>query len=330
VFACSAVKSKDGRIYAIETNHGTTQWQSDIDSSEDYANGAFVLGHDTVIGGDGNLTSAVDRRTGDERWSYSNSVHGLAVDRKNVYISGPGVVALDINMGTVQWQFDPDINTGPVVTDESSVYTVTGDNCLYSLDSRTATVEWQFEMSGILSSSAPLVVSGGTVYYQTNNPNILYAVDCASGTSRWQIGRDGWPSTMEVQGGTVFIGGNSGRLDAFNTETGDLRWYFDFESSIHSLSVGTENLYVGTGVKNDHTLYTIEIPHDNSQRDTVIYTEQDNNSYKETKVNGILDETNVYKHNAKSELEPPACPNCETVISEHTEASYCPNCGQEL
>jgi outer membrane protein assembly factor BamB len=78
----------------------------------------------------------------------------------------------------------------------------------------------------------------------------FYALEAAQGRLRWQVTLPDTTvrfSTPAVDGALVVVGASDGKLRAFDTATGDLRWTFENDAALTAAPLLTPNtVYVGS------------------------------------------------------------------------------------
>lgn len=140
------------------------------------ANGMVYLGSD-----DGNIY-AVDRQTGEKRWSVYvgsplRSSPSIGIDA-TVYVGCDNgkLYAFDGTTGTKRWEFATGgpVRSTPAITADGKVYFGSGDGKVYALNATTGAKDWDFETGGPVYSS-PAVGNDGTIYIGSNDGK-LYAI----------------------------------------------------------------------------------------------------------------------------------------------------------
>jgi outer membrane protein assembly factor BamB len=213
---------------ALDAATGARLWSAPVPGSDlqsAVANGLVYIGS-----GDGNLY-ACDALSGAVRWSAPSGASGQAapvVAGGAVFVSGNGrITAFDAATGAVRWVATPGGGaplTSPAVAN-GLVYAVAKDNQLYALDATTGAIVWVNVSAGPVEA-AP-VVAGGTVYAgSTDSRYGVHAFDARRGTVRWLSTGISSHYSPAVANGIVYVGADSGELDALDARTGTLRWSF--------------------------------------------------------------------------------------------------------
>lgn len=166
---------------------------------------------------------------------------GLAAGEGRVFATtGYGeIVALDASSGAVVWrQRMSSPAAGAPTVDNGVVYAVSRDSVGWAVRADTGRVLWQRPatpgVSGMIAAAAP-AIAGDRVLFPFGSGEVQ-AVLAADGTPQWQTivagARRGrvYPALTEitgdpvVAGGVTYIGNQSGRTVAVDTETGTRIW----------------------------------------------------------------------------------------------------------
>ena len=168
--------------------------------------GGIAAGAAAVIGGASFIISRVTRpEPGDVRWSYEGISTTPAVAGDTIYGTGGGVTALDAKTGDQRWNFSN--NTVDMVNgaDMPSFTPAVGSGLVYvayqsphviALRAETGEVAWSYAVDEDQEFAASPVLDGDTVYAVSGTGpgragSILHAIDAARGTSRWTLPADG-------------------------------------------------------------------------------------------------------------------------------------------
>lgn len=166
---------------------------------------------------------------------------GIAYGEGRLFAStGYGeVVALDPATGAIQWrQRLPSPAAGAPTVDGGRVFVVARDSTAWAIDAATGRIDWQIgatpSVSGMTGSAAPGIA--GTRVLMPSGSGEVTAVEAATGTPVWQTivagERRGRPVARitditgdpVVAGGTTYIGNQSGRTVAVDSDTGQRLW----------------------------------------------------------------------------------------------------------
>ncbi|WAZ26908.1 PQQ-binding-like beta-propeller repeat protein [Streptomyces cinnabarinus] len=226
------------------------------------------------IGNYDNNLYAVDTRTGQQRWKFSNGVTRDSGVKENVTETGSAsspcladgllyfgswdynLYAVDASTGKQRWKFltSRDMDSSPCVVD-GVVYIGNYDSNLYAVDADTGELRWKFPTDGGIFSSP--VVADGLVYVGSRDKN-LYALDADTGELRWKFPTDGWVESSPFRAyGMVYVGSTEDELHAVDTDTGQERWRFPVPQYLFPSSpVAADGaVYVGS---NDKNLYALD------------------------------------------------------------------------
>lgn len=171
----------------------------------------------------------------------SASGGGLAHEGGRVFVTtGFGeLVALDAASGGILWRqrLAAPVGGGPAVAD-GTVYVVGRNNVGWAVRASDGKVLWQTSglpaPSGVMGVSVP-AAEGGRVVFPFASGQLL-AVDAGTGLTEWsaQVGgsRVGRAITVVrdmtgdpvISGGAVYGGTSAGRINAFELDSGVLRW----------------------------------------------------------------------------------------------------------
>ncbi len=146
------------------------------------------------------------------------------------------------------------------------MYAGTRDNLLYAIYADTGEQKWSYDAGSDITGGAVLSPDGATIFFGTNN-NGFHAVDTDDGAEKWSFnvaeGRMGsFEASPSIYKDIVIATTNHGRVYAFNSENGDLKWQYpssgkkgvgEFEEAGAILD---DLYYVGSG---DGDLYAINV-----------------------------------------------------------------------
>ncbi|HVQ37542.1 MAG TPA: PQQ-binding-like beta-propeller repeat protein [Pyrinomonadaceae bacterium] len=139
---------------------------------------------------------------------------------------------------TVSWRYDSTstLNLTPAA-DEERLYLPLADGVIVSLNGLNGQLNWRSEMGGELSASPVADDRGVYVASETGKPE--GSERRATGALR-SLGREGgvtqWMRTLAtplrgsltLSNGTLFAGGNDGKVYAFESKSGAVRWSYDY------------------------------------------------------------------------------------------------------
>ncbi|QLH84792.1 PQQ-binding-like beta-propeller repeat protein [Halosimplex pelagicum] len=223
------VPSADG-VHALDRADGSYRWDRRPDAT--FPTGPVVSDGVVVVGElfdepveDEVGAVAYDAADGTELWETTDVPGGWSrptVRDGTVYLSGgpvdPGVTAVDLAAGGVEWETRLAAETGRVAVDDGGVY-VTQATGIRKLDGGGSAL-WQRPTPE--KPRGPPTVADGTVYAQTG-PRTFAALDAATGEPRWETSAPAETAfSAAVADGTVYCSGAD--LVARRTADGRERW----------------------------------------------------------------------------------------------------------
>jgi len=178
------------------------------------------------------LIRALDKKTGQVRWSY------------------------DIHKDGDQTEFHGD----PLVTEKLIIIGTDGKmGHLYAFEWLTGTVRWKYRVAwrGLASD---VVRSGDNVYAMTLGDELL-CLDLESGAPKWTFRSSAppklfyWTSSPVVMGDRAYFGGLDGIAYAVDSGSGKLIWKTDLGARVTtSIASQGRNIYVGTASRHLYRL----------------------------------------------------------------------------
>jgi outer membrane protein assembly factor BamB len=172
---------------------------------------------------------------GEERWNTRvGAVEAApAVTEETVFVgsSNANLHALDRETGEERWSFGGEDRasrqSSPTVVD-GTVFVGSFEGTVYAVDAESGAGQWRFEAGGGVFTT-PAVVDG-TVFVGSRDTNV-YALDAGTGEELWRhgTGDEVWGDPTVVDG-TVLVGSDDGRLYALDADDGSSVW--EFESSV--------------------------------------------------------------------------------------------------
>ncbi len=181
--------------------------------------------------------SAIDLRTGRQRWAYrqngaylSPAVAGDTVYFRSERANQGQLIALELSSGRQRWTFTPKrlstaANnyfgghlTSPVVVD-GTVYMGAGKE-LYALDAINGKVRWEFSAQDFITSSA--AVADGRVF--VSDFSYFYAIDQQTGTLIWSYPAHSAIYFSSVITGDIVLISSGQNLIALAIHDGARRW----------------------------------------------------------------------------------------------------------
>jgi outer membrane protein assembly factor BamB len=252
------VGADDGRLYAIDPDTGTIDWQfatgGEVTTAPVVANGTVYVGS-----ADERLY-AVDAATGAARWNQSLGLYRptlAAADGRIVVGARTNVTAVDAATGARLWAVGANTTavTGTNVTAapglavaNGTVYVAGDDTATYAFDAATGAEQWA-TTTGNSSGSGP-AVANGTVYV-ANESGGLTALAAADGTVGWRgaitatepfVPADASPA---VANGTVYAPASQ-TLAAFDATSGQRLFRFATDGIVQPPAVANDSVYLTT------------------------------------------------------------------------------------
>jgi len=174
-----------GSVVAFDVDAREVAWQAELG---EYVNSVAVSAETVFAGSHTGAVAALDRVTGDERWS--TALEGEKVE----------------------------VRARPAVTAET-VYVAATDGNLYAFARDTGDEWWRFDGGERLSHPPTVVDSDDQCVVFGSDAGNVFGLDAASGEMRWthQLS-DRVNTPPAVVDGVVYIGDNSGRLYALANE----------------------------------------------------------------------------------------------------------------
>jgi outer membrane protein assembly factor BamB len=187
-------------------------------------------------------------------------------------------------LGNQKWAFKTNgkIFSSPIVQN-GIVYIGSEDGYLYAIEEQSGKIHWKFKTGGAVHSSPAIFKN---LIYIGSFDGYYYAIDTKTGHLKWKFktGGENWfgekgslgmkPIDMymddlwdfylsspvvniEEKNPSVFFGSSDGNVYALNALTGELKWKFKANGSIHCSPVLYKNsLYIGSWNAN---LYAINV-----------------------------------------------------------------------
>ena len=173
--------------------------------------------------------------------------------------------ALDRQTGQVRWSYDirqdgdqTSFHGAPIVIDDQIITGTdgTGTGFLYSFQLTSGRVRWKYRVTrpSVPSIGAPAdIVSVGNDIFTSTFGDELVALDKSDGKLLWTFvsepvnNRIKWPQSPAIAGDLVFFGAINGSVYALNARSGKEIWKQDLGSRVSTnLIVDRRDLYAGT------------------------------------------------------------------------------------
>ena len=198
-------------------------------------------------------------------------IHGAskaspAIDETGIYIgSDTGFFWKMDFSGKILWSFYAANSKngfhGTAALDNKKAYIGAYDGFMYAFDKMTGKLSWANPVGDFVGAS-PLLADGALyISVETGNPNgLVTKLDCNTGetlwNSQWLGGHSHSSPTFDAENDLVLTGANSGRVYAFDNQTGDTRWELQVGGPIKgTLSIHKGVTYFGAW---DKMYYAVE------------------------------------------------------------------------
>jgi len=180
--------------------------------------------------------------------SSPNSYH--TIDQKKMNTGG--------EKSRILWKYETEedelgnaVYSSPTISD-NILYATSWNGEIYAIDVNSGEEIWKKNV-GWSSTSSP-IIADDKVYVGSSEG--LYALDKDSGRVLWEKLVGFVSSKPTAYDNIVYCGCNDGKIYAFESETGDLKWTYNTDADIRSSPAIHNNvLYVGS---NDKNLYAID------------------------------------------------------------------------
>ena len=220
-----------GRIFTLNTNSGTLNWNDKID--EKFVES--VAFKDLLFVGGENGLYAFEKETGNIKWKqFVGYISCKPIIANNLVIAGcvnGNIYAFDVNSGKVSWTKNFLESTTISEASHNTIFIGSGDSC-YAFDIKNKEIIWEFKTNGKISASPK--INNNDVYVGSWDGN-LYALDSRNGNQKWTF-NTGWGivTTPAVSNNLIFVASNDNNFYAINRKNGNLEWEFNCKSAIHS------------------------------------------------------------------------------------------------
>ncbi len=215
-------------VYALDAATGQLRWRFDYSPSrlDDHRQAGLLVMDDLLLVPAWNGTLfALDVASGERRWSFFGGsplrappVYGGG----NLYLaSGDGTLSALATDGSLRWQqtlTSPLLSAPALLPQAVAVVSREGQVAVYDHNGQAL---WQRQLEEVCYYGAP-VYHNGALFVATAG-NGLWKLDAATGEMIWRAELTG-PSyaTPLIDDGRIFIGDNSGTLQVFGIDSGDL------------------------------------------------------------------------------------------------------------
>jgi outer membrane protein assembly factor BamB len=239
-----------GFLYALDAKTGDLQWR--LPQSLKNGHSTPIVSGDTIYTGRG-IVAALNRFTGALKWSRRIAGSTLALGGDTLFISGgePTLFALDRNTGETRWTFDGP-TSHPAYSD-GTVYVGTGravddtSPSLYAIDAEKGTEQWSRSLPGEIGAVSSPTVGNGIVLIGNKSTRALHAYSTEDGSEQWRYKMFGHVfQPPAIVDGHVYLGGWSEKIHCIRATDGQRKWAFALSSTVNSPTVVDGNILVAT------------------------------------------------------------------------------------
>lgn len=171
-------------VTAVDPASGERYWQADLGG---FGPAGIATLADRIYVGGPQLT-ALDARTGAERWSVSAG-DTVAVDATGVYstenANGEGAVFGHGHDGDERWRRPLGKFVGSPSVADGTVYAVDEGGTVYALDAESGETVWSRTLDRVEKVYTGVAVGGGDLVVPAGTGDRSYVLDAATGESRW-------------------------------------------------------------------------------------------------------------------------------------------------
>lgn len=244
-----------GGVVALDLRTGRTLWEHRVGFS--VRNAAAVSDGVVVFVSNDGTVHGVDASSGEGRWTYELAQKSPTVERTLyasptvadgiAYVGGrQEFLAIEMATGELIWRVEPYDDEGELASHASpavSGHTVLAPfnrfDGMLALDASTGVEAWRSTPELVQAMQGSPVIDGPFAYV-VNELTRLTAVDLREGRKAWSMplesGAFEWgvlaASTPVVQGATILVGTQRGRLHAIDKINVFEKWSFDVETSL--------------------------------------------------------------------------------------------------
>ena len=236
--------------YALNEQDGTVLWRIAIDTQW---LSPYALIESTIYAMSQMGVYAINAHNGEVSWLYRPDAHTimsgpLVVADHLLYVGTSGSVdypeksyfcALDVDNGTLRWQYTMGSYIGAVIHNES-IYVSSGDGCLYVLEKNNGSQRWNYQFASPGHYAA--TIAKNVLYLNTDG---AYALSSADGTVLWHQHLGSSPSVSftpsVIVDEVVYLASIDGHgrsiLYALNASNGTEYWHSHYPHQINPLAV---------------------------------------------------------------------------------------------
>ncbi len=245
IVGCTTVQKT--RTLSVTTDWSRNTLSKDYMGTRLFQNMTPLVTEDFVYEGNGYDGFSAYTRKGNLRWKRSvknGASSGAAILADRLFFGGSDGQFNCVNKfsGDLIWSFPTQTETLSAPTVEgASVYFITSNGVLYSLDTGTGKVKWSYNrrektLFTIRSNSTPVI--DGSLIYSGFSDGYLVALNKADGTLKWekQLNTDARfrdvNASPVIEGSTLYVSSYDGALYALDKTTGKTIWTFENGGSV--------------------------------------------------------------------------------------------------
>ncbi len=217
----------ESTIETWDTRTGKRLWLRVLESGADFRP---RLADDLVLASSKTYMIALNRKTGEVRWSLkSNNPLGAPYFHNGRIILGVGHLLTSLNAATGEtvWSMSSDQAKGiwyaPVAFGNDHILAGLGDGFLYSLLAETGEVQWRVDRAKEWQYLRQLYISDGTLVAGGYKDN-LFGLDAATGKARWYWYSGNFINSHLVYNGATYLWSPTGWVYSLNARTGKKNW----------------------------------------------------------------------------------------------------------
>ncbi|MEZ4813473.1 MAG: PQQ-binding-like beta-propeller repeat protein [Caldisericia bacterium] len=235
-----------GKFYCLDGETGEIEWTFKTDGS---IHSSPVIYHQRIIFGSyDNYVYCLNLSDGALKWKFETDgevFSSPAVFEERVYIGSDdqNMYCLDFKSGEMIWYFETNqrIDATPVYTGQEVVF---GSDSVYSLNSETGELNWEYPMGMFGVSSCAVAKSKVTV---CRWDGMFYCLDLKSGQLLWSRIVDGFANDPSICDSTIYISTNSGWFASLDLRDGDTIWETNLGEPIKTSPAISDGLIVVGG-----------------------------------------------------------------------------------
>jgi len=256
---------RDGKVSKVNILTGKVDWSTTLDS---FISRKLVISGSTLLAFTaGQQLYGLDFRTGEKRWIYDGGFpDGLVLQggapptiyQQQVivgYASGE-IHSVDLGTGALQWKHDAEQYVDQRFHDVVGEVVIIGSGFLVSrYDGSVARIEidgndprklWSDTVNNVTTSS----YREGRFFVGCLNGDVI-SFDIQTGRKIWTAKTGQSVTTLTPGDSTIYVSGGDGRINAINSENGEVIWYDDIGAEIvRNPFLYKDGIYFATGFKN--------------------------------------------------------------------------------